>query len=134
MMGTKTSNFSDQVASEEEEHDTTRREESTRKTIKKTPIDFIRRSSAEGCDDLRDSTSIQKSNLNPLKSLWSSRKTAITTVEANQPCIVELRCAKNLPVMGSDDDGTNPFVTMKVASCIIFVSVLSLNNCIRFLW
>lgn len=124
MMGTKTSNFSDEVASETQ-HETQHESKTTNKegessawqTFRKTPLDFIRKSSVEEVDDLRESSSnsanILKNTVtsNPLKTIWSRRTAA---KDANQPCIVELRCAKNLPVMGSDDDGTNPFVTMKV--------------------
>lgn len=137
MMGTKTSNFSDQTAASEDEtpsvnpvvkvpgsNDATKRskEELTWQTLRRSTMEFIRKSSVEEGLDMRESIGNNNNNHrkstsnNPLKSIWtSSRKTLGVTLDANQPCIVELRCAKNLPVMGNaDDDGTNPFVTMKV--------------------
>lgn len=145
MMGTKTTNFSDQVAASEDEeiipsvnpvmkvpgsNDGKKRskEELTWKTMRKSPVDFIRKSSIEEPDvSIRDSvsSSLRKSTSNPLKSIWSTRRTAATATTANQPCIVELRCAKNLPLMGTaEDDGTNPFVTMKVP-CNIIISLFN---------
>jgi hypothetical protein len=153
MMGTKTNNFSDKAASQEDpsihsvnpvvkvpgSNDGKKRskEELSWQSLRKSPIDLIRKSSIEETDLRESSSGLRKSVSNPLKSIWSNRRAAGASTEANQPCIVELRSAKNLPVMGSADDnngGTNPFVTMKVR-CVSRFSIpliyINKNMCIK---